>query len=549
MDFSSVVNRISQLTKFHKKEVLGIYLFSAFSGLVQLSLPLGVQAIVGFVFGATMVTSIYVLIFLVVFGVFLVGLLQINQMRLIEKVQQQIFADYSFEFVTRLPRFDLKKWDSFYLPEKVNHFFETAIVQKSFSKILLDLPMATTQIVLGLLLLSFYHPFFIIWGVIQVLAIWLILISTSKSGLQTGLAESGYKYAVASWFGEMARTLKSIKFSEPRLAINKTDLQVTGYLDARTKHFNVLLFQYKILVFFKVCMTAAMLTIGAVLLINQKLNVGEFIAVEIVIIMVINAVEKLIISLESFYDLAIGLEKLAIITESPLEKNESLILNSSINGIQINFIDFSFEFELDKPLLRQVNLVIDKGSKICIHGSQGSGKSVFLRMLTGNYTDFIGSLLINQIPIQNLNKIEHRKQVGTFLHGHEIFMGSLLENITLGQAYISPEMIVQQADKLGFSNLLQFFPMGFDTILDPMGKKLSESLRRKILIIRATIGNKSLLLLEEPWLGLTIDLQEKVKHYLLNELPHVTVIVATNDADFRKRCTANFEVKNGVILD
>ena len=549
MDFSSVVNRISQLTKFHKKEVLGIYLFSAFSGLVQLSLPLGVQAIVGFVFGATMVTSIYVLIFLVVFGVFLVGLLQINQMRLIEKVQQQIFADYSFEFVTRLPRFDLKKWDSFYLPEKVNHFFETAIVQKSFSKILLDLPMATTQIVLGLLLLSFYHPFFIIWGVIQVLAIWLILISTSKSGLQTGLAESGYKYAVASWFGEMARTLKSIKFSEPRLAINKTDLQVTGYLDARTKHFNVLLFQYKILVFFKVCMTAAMLTIGAVLLINQKLNVGEFIAVEIVIIMVINAVEKLIISLESFYDLAIGLEKLAIITESPLEKNESLILNSSINGIQINFIDFSFEFELDKPLLRQVNLVIDKGSKICIHGSQGSGKSVFLRMLTGNYTDFIGSLLINQIPIQNLNKIEHRKQVGTFLHGHEIFMGSLLENITLGQAYISPEMIVQQADKLGFSNLLQFFPMGFDTILDPMGKKLSESLRRKILIIRATIGNKSLLLLEEPWLGLTIDLQEKVKHHLLNELPHVTVIVATNDADFRKRCTANFEVKNGVILD
>lgn len=549
MDFSSAVNRISQLTKFHKKEVLGIYLFSAFSGLVQLSLPLGVQAIVGFVFGATMVTSIYVLIFLVVFGVFLVGLLQINQMRLIEKVQQQIFADYSFEFVTRLPRFDLKKWDSFYLPEKVNHFFETAIVQKSFSKILLDLPMATTQIVLGLLLLSFYHPFFIIWGVIQSLAIWLILISTSKSGLKTGLAESGYKYAVASWFGEMARTLKSIKFSEPRLAINKTDLQVTGYLDARTKHFNVLLFQYKILVFFKVCMTAAMLTIGAVLLINQKLNVGEFIAVEIVIIMVINAVEKLIISLESFYDLAIGLEKLAIITESPLEKNESLILNSSINGIQINFIDFSFEFELDKPLLRQVNLVIDKGSKICVHGSQGSGKSVFLRMLTGNYTDFIGSLLINQIPIQNLNKIEHRKQVGTFLHGHEIFMGSLLENITLGQAYISTEMIVQQADKLGFSNLLQFFPMGFDTILDPMGKKLSESLRRKILIIRATIGNKSLLLLEEPWLGLTIDLQEKVKHYLLNELPHVTVIVATNDADFRKRCTANFEVKNGVILD
>jgi ABC-type bacteriocin/lantibiotic exporter with double-glycine peptidase domain len=294
-------------------------------------------------------------------------------------------------------------------------------------------------------------------------------------------------------------------------------------------------------------MTFAMLTIGAFLFVSQQLNVGEFIAVEIVIMMVINAVEKLIVSLESFYDLATGLEKLAIITESPLEVNENLTLKLLYNGLQIDFSDFSFEFEEDKPLLKQLNLSIDKGSKVCISGSQGSGKSIFLRMLTGNYSDFKGSLLVNQIPIQNLNKKEYRRQVGTFLHGHEIFMGTLLENITLGLADITPEMIVEQANKLGFSNLLQFFPNGFDTFLDPMGKKLSESLRRKILIIRATIGKKSLLLLEEPWLGLTLDLQEKVKYYLLNELPNTTVVVATNDFDFRKNCSVNFEIKNGVI--
>jgi ABC-type bacteriocin/lantibiotic exporter with double-glycine peptidase domain len=549
MDFKSAINRISQLTKLHKKEVLGIYLFSAFSGLVQLSLPLGVQAIVGFVLGATMVTSIYVLIFLVVLGVLIVGLLQINQMRLIEKVQQQIFADHAFEFVTKIPRFDLKRWDSYYLPEKVNHFFETVTIQKSFSKILLDMPMATIQIILGLILLSFYHPFFIVWGVIQILVIWWILQNTSKPGLSTSMAESKYKYAVASWFGEMARTLKSIKFSEPDLAINKTDLQVTGYLGARTKHFKVLLFQYKILVFFKVCMTLAMLTIGAVLLVNQQLNVGEFIAAEIVIIMVINAVEKLIISLDSFYDLATGLEKLAIITESPLETNESLVLNSLLSGMQINFIDFSFEFEKGTPLLKHVSLAIERGSKIGIHGPQGSGKSIFLRMLTGNYTDFIGSLLINQIPIQNLNKEEYRRQVGTFLQGHEIFMGTLWENITLGQTDITADMITQQANKLGFSNLLQYFPMGFDTILDPMGKKLSESLKKKILLLRATIGKKSLLLLEEPWNGLPNELQVKMKHYFLNELPNVTVIIATNDAEYIQKCSTAFEINNGVILD
>jgi ATP-binding cassette subfamily B protein len=161
----------------------------------------------------------------------------------------------------------------------------------------------------------------------------------------------------------------------------------------------------------------------------------------------------------------------------------------------------------------------------------------------------VGSLLINQIPIQNLNKREYRRQVGTFLQGHEIFMGTLIENITLGQTDISTEMIIHQAHKLGFVNFLQYFPMGFDTVLDPMGKKISETLKKKILLIRATIGKKSLLLLEEPWSGLPSEIQENLKHYFLNELPNVTVIIATNDSDYLSKCSAKFEVGKGVILN
>ena len=89
---SNPLNRIAQLVKLHKKEVVSIYLFSMLSGLINLSLPLGVQTIIGLVMGATMVSSIYVLIFFVVLGVFLVGLLQLNQMKIIETIQQRVFA-------------------------------------------------------------------------------------------------------------------------------------------------------------------------------------------------------------------------------------------------------------------------------------------------------------------------------------------------------------------------------------------------------------------------------------------------------------------------
>lgn len=119
----------------------------------------------------------------------------------------------------------------------------------------------------------------------------------------------------------------------------------------------------------------------------------------------------------------------------------------------------------------------------------------------------------------------------------------------MGQTDISTDMIIQQANKLGFSNFLQYFPAGFDTILDPLGKKLSESLKKKILLIRATIGNKSLLLMEEPWSGLPAEIVAHLKHYFLNELPNVTVIIATNDSDYLLKCSATFEVGKGVILD
>ena len=142
--------------------------FAILSGLIQLSVPLGIQSIIGFVLGAAMVTSIYILILVVVVGVLFTGILQINQMKIIEKIQQKIFTSFAFEFAEIMPQFDLKKIDDYYLPEKVNRFFDTINLQKGISKLLLDVPIASIQVIFGLLLLSFYHPFFIAFGLLLV---------------------------------------------------------------------------------------------------------------------------------------------------------------------------------------------------------------------------------------------------------------------------------------------------------------------------------------------------------------------------------------------
>jgi ABC-type bacteriocin/lantibiotic exporter with double-glycine peptidase domain len=544
---SNPLNRIAQLVKLHKKEVVSIYLFSMLSGLINLSLPLGVQTIIGLVMGATMVSSIYVLIFFVVLGVFLVGLLQLNQMKIIETIQQRVFASYAYTFADTIPRMDLKKMDHYFIPEKVNRFFDTVNIQKGFAKLLLDIPIASVQIVFGILLLALYHPLFIILGIFLIILLFLIFKMTSRRGIATSIQESNYKYEVVGFFNEIGRTLKSFKFSQGSdLNLEKTNAHTRGYLEARTQHFHVLLFQYKTLIFFKVSLTVLMLTLGTYLLIEQQLNIGEFIAAEIVILMVIGAVEKLITSLDSAYDVITGLEKIASVTESPLEHSGTMDLNAN-KGLEIQLADFSFSFDADKKVLDSINLQLLPGQKVSITGPEGSGKSMLLRILTGNYQDFHGSFQINHFPIHNYSLKSLRKHTGILLHGQEIFGGSLWENISLGQKEITGEVILQKANELGFDDLLNHFPSGFETKIEPIGKKTPQTIIRKILLLRALCGDKKLLLLEEPWAGLESQNKETIKKYLLNLPADTTVVVVSDDADFNRLTDQQINMRHGKI--
>lgn len=540
------LKKILQLIVLEKQEIKSVYFYAILSGLVQLSVPIGVQAIISFVLGASMVTSIYVLIVLVVLGVLLVGVFQMNQMKIIEKIQQRIFTMYAFEFAEKVPRFDLQQSDNYYLPEKVNRFFDTVNVQKSLSKLLLDIPVASIQIVFGLLLLAFYHPIFIAFGFLLVMVIWLTLKFTSKNGLITSLQESNYKYAVVAWLEEMARVIKSFKFSQgSHLNLQKIDKRVVGYLSARTAHFKVLLLQYRILVLFKVCITTAMLTVGTYLLIHQQLNIGEFIASEIVILTIISAVEKLISSLDSAYDVITGLEKLATITESPLEKDGTLPFSVKVSGIRVQMNDFNFKYPDGNKALKNVSFTIEPNSVVCISGKEGAGKTTLLKVLTGNYSDFTGSILLNNVPINNYKLEALRNKIGVYLNQQDIFIGTVIENISMGKSAITPEKVTAIAQQLGLQNFLHHLHYGFETEIDPAGKKLPSTIVKKILLLRAFANDPHLLLLEEPWQGLEKSVKIEMVYYLLHQLQHATVFVSSNDEDFAKECTYHIQLKNG----
>ena len=548
--FKNPVKRILQVIKLEKNEISSVYFYAILSGLIQLSLPLGIQSIISFVLGGAMSTSLIVMIVLVVFGVFINGMLQVNQMRLIEKVQQKIFVRYSFEFAERLPRLNVQKVDSYYLPELVNRFFDIAALQKGISKLLLDIPAATIQIIFGLILLAFYHPVFIFFGIMLVLVVYLILKLTSARGMESSLRESDYKYAIGSWLEEIARALQSFKFSRSAsLNIHNTDTLVTGYLTHRTIHFKVLLLQYWSLVGFKIAVTASMLIVGSILLINQQLNIGQFIAAEIVILLIIGSVEKLMVNLDTVYDVLTSVEKLGKLTDKELEEDGPIELATEANGlsVEMNNVSFSYDEDSKNALLSQINLSINSNEKVCIMGATGSGKSTLLRLLSGVYNHFNGNIFINNIPLSNYKLESLRSQTGISLHSLDIFQGTLMQNITMGSTEISAQEILRLAENIGLKTFMTQFDDGLNTKIDPIGKKLSRNVIQKIFLLRALIHNPRLVLMEEPFEGLSELVTPSIKNYLLRQTPHQTILISCNDESFAATCDKVIYLEKGKL--
>ena len=541
------LGRLLSLLRLDKKDISAIYFFAILSGFISLILPLGIQTIVTLVQTNEISTSVVVLIAIVVLGVFLGGLIQVRQMQVIERVEQKIFTRYALEFANKLPKLDIEKLDSFYLPELVNRFFDTPALAKGIKKIMLDIPAAVIQTFFGLILLAFYHPVFIVFGALLIVIVLIIIRFTSPQGLATALKASDYKYAIAAWIEEMARVIKSFKYNKgTNLHIQKSDKLVTSYLESRTNHFKILLTQYWSLIGFKILITAAMLVLGSILLVKQQINVGQFIAADIVIIAIISSVEKLILSLDKVYDALTSIQKINSVLDSEVESSGTALLNETNYGVAINYKQVSFAYNNQENILNNVSFTIQPGQFVCITGSSGSGKSTLLKLLTGAFKNFDGSILIDEIPLANYSLKSLRSQTGILLNQQDIFNGTLLENITLGNPNILLSDVTQLAKQIGLVNFIQQHQEGFDTILDPQGKRLSRKVSQHILLLRALIGKHRLLLLEEPFNYLDDAQKNSVLQYLRkNNI--ATIIITSEKEEIMNDCDVIIRLKNGEI--
>ncbi|PNQ73069.1 ABC transporter ATP-binding protein/permease [Hanstruepera neustonica] len=541
-------NRFLGLLQLDRKDIFQIFYYAIFSGIVGLSLPLGIQAIINLIQGAQVSTSWIVLVILVTLGVVFSGALQLMQLRIIETIQQRIFTRASFEFSYRFPKIRMTELRDYYPPELANRFFDTLTIQKSLSKILIDVPAALLQILFALILLSFYHPFFIVFGLFLLLLVYIVFKFTAKKGLETSLEESKHKYMVAHWIQEVARAVVSFKLSgNTSLAVTKNDTYVSDYLKARESHFRVLVTQFIQMVSFKVIVTAGLLTIGGALVLNQEMNIGQFVAAEIIILLVIASVEKLILGLESFYDALTSLEKLGQVVDKTLEsqEGEKPLLEDDLT-IEIDQVSYSVK-NREQPILNDINITIKPKSRILVRGESSSGKSTLLRLISGIIKPTTGKVIVNNQSLKSINLNHYRSHLGMSLSEETPFIGTIRENITFGNPNISDKTIYWALDQVGLSNFIKEQDHGLQTILHPEGRQMSYTTSKKIILARAIVNKPKVLILEDPLDQFSQTETTKIINFLTAaENPWSLIVVSRND-EWKKCCNQIIELENGNI--
>lgn len=542
--------RFVGLLQLEKKDILQILYYAVFAGIVALSLPLGIQSIINLIQGAQVSTSWVVLVILVTLGVVFSGALQLMQLRIIETIQQRIFMRASFELSYRFPKIRMDELRNYYPPELANRFFDTLTIQKGLSKILIDVPSALLQILFALILLSFYHPFFIIFGVLLVSLIFIVFKYTAKKGLQTSLEESKNKYKVAHWIQEVARTMVSFKLSgNTNLALKKNDVLVEGYLKARESHFRVLVLQFIQMISFKVLVTASLLLIGGALVLNQEMNIGQFVAAEIIILLVIGSVEKLIVGLESFYDVLTSIEKLGQVVDKGLEAQDGET-PSFEEEMEIELDNVSYRVaNREKPILKDITFTITTKSRILIQGESGSGKSSLLRLIAGVNAPTSGSVYVNKFSMESLHLNYYRTHLGLSLSEETPFEGTIRENLAFGNENVSDETIFWALEKVGLTQFIKEQPKGLRSILNPEGKQISYNISKKIVLARAIIKKPKILILEDPLDQFNKDESDRIIDFLTDKSNPWALIVVSSNERWKTTCGGKITLEKGEIKD
>lgn len=545
----SPVERALQYVKFEKRDIYVIVIYAILIGLVSLVTPLTINALVTTISAGVFTMPLIVLSAIIFTGILVAGGVGIAQLYVVELLQQRIFVNTAFEIGYKFPHAKQELFSATYAPELLNRFFDIVTLQKGIRKLLIDGLSAVVIGAAGLGLLIFISPELLALGVLLLVFSLLLVYVLGKNGLKTSMAESKKKYDVAAFLEDMARSVGSFKLiGSNEYIFKRIDSLATDYVHYRNQHFKILLRQHLGFTFIRAAVNTGVLAVGGWLVFERQITLGQLVATEIVIVTLINSLEKLTNQLEVIYDTLTAFDKVSLVTDIPLERRGGEKLIDSMSGISVHCEHVSFAYDT-RPLLRDIHFSVEAGSHVALVGKSGAGKSTLSQLFLGVMETSMGTILVDDVDVRRLDLASIRKNIGLVFPHDEIFDGTVWDNITLGREWVTGRDVMKAIRLTRLDEEFLRFPKGLHAKVLSHGRNLSTGQIRRLMIARAIVHKPRLLILDEAFTGIEEHMKLSIIKDLYSSEYNWTVLSITHDPEVLMCSDYVYVLDNGIIAE
>jgi len=521
--------RLRHLLLPELRDIVTVVVFATAVAVLSLATPIAVESLVNTVAFGVLMWPVVVIAGVLMTCLGLAAAIRAMQVYVVECLQRRLFVRVVADYAHRLPRLKLEAFDHRYGPELGNRFFDVLNVQKSLASLLLDGVALVVTAVVGMAVLAFYHPFLLGIDIVLLLLIAFVVFVLGWGGVRTSLHESHAKYDVGAWLEELLRCLRTFKFAGgQRLALEKADRLAGEYVTARRAHFRVVWRQTVFALGLQVVASTALLGLGGYLVISRQLTLGQLVAAELIVALVVASVAKIGKYTETYYDLMAGAEKLGLLTDLPLEREggEALKNNGSGMAVRVHGVDHVSH----RTLPTNPDWHVAPNERVALVGPPGSGKTTLFEALCGLREPGHGVVEVDGIDLRGLS-LEHLREQVALVGGPDIFLGTVSENVRVGRPDLSLAEVREALQVVGLTGVVHALPNGLNTPLTADGGPLSASQALRLTIARALAGRPRLLVLDGVLDGHDLrDCPDLLSRLFDRATPWTLIVASTNPA-------------------
>ena len=292
------------------------------------------------------------------------------------------------------------------------------------------------------------------------------------------------------------------------------------------------------------------LFLGAGLVVNNKLTVGELVAFNMISSQLSAPVLRLAQLWQDFQQVRISIDRLGDILNTTPEPGQSA--QASLPPIRgdVKLENVGFRYRIDgQPVLTDVSLEIPAGRVMGIVGSSGSGKSTLAKLIQRLYVPESGRVLIDGVDLSMVDPAWLRRQIGVVLQENVLFNRTVRENIALADPGMDMERVIAAAQLAGAHEFILGLPEGYETMIGERGASLSGGQRQRVAIARALVGNPRILIFDEATSALDYESEAAIQANMRRITEDRTVIIIAHRLSTLRLADSIVTIEAGRLIE